>query len=73
MCDDHTKLQIKPQKKRPSVPIELSSRSFTRHVLVPVFTLIGFFLMLIMPSCQPIPIVIAMTDDTAQTMAQEVA
>lgn len=71
MCDDHTKPKTKPQHKRPSLPIEPSSRSFTRRVLVPVFTLIALFLMLVMPSCQPMPIVIAITNGAGQTMTQE--
>lgn len=69
MRDDNTNSQTKPQ--RPSVPIELSSRSFIRRVLVPLTALIVLFLMLVMPSCQPILIVIAMTDDKEQLIAQE--
>ncbi len=65
MRDDNTKPQ------HPSVPIEPSARSFTRCVLVPVFALVALFLMLIMPSCQPIPIVIAMTDGKGQLIAEE--
>ncbi|MGE6341387.1 hypothetical protein [Psychrobacter sp. NPDC078929] len=71
MHDDHTKPQTTPQNTHHSAATAPSSRSFTRRVLVPVLALIALFLMLIMPSCQPMPLVIAMTDDTAQAMAQE--
>ena len=71
MHDDHTKSQTTPQNTHHSAATAPSSRSFIRRVLVPVLTLIALFLMLIMPSCQPMPLVIAMTDDTAQAMAQE--